>query len=301
MSQRRFLGIDGGGSKTAFCLIDEEGTIRKTITLGPSSIDSNPLPASASCLKEGVEQMGEPLDAVFAGIGGIATKEDRELVSSWIKECPNAEKAKVSAGNDVENAHAGALNGKDGIVLIAGTGSVAYGTKGDKRWRCGGYGYRAGDPGSSFAIGHMALRHLARYYDGREEKDPLDEEIASACHVHDVGELAHYFTSASRTEIAALSKTVTSLDSPLALKILKVQAEAAAEMVETVYRKLSFTTCPFSIIGGLGNAVTPYQATLLSRLKTNCPDLSFAPKEKEAYYGSALLAKKLWELNSVCP
>ena len=80
------------------------------------------------------------------------------------------ETTKIKAGNDVINALYGSLGGEDGIIIIAGTGSVSFGKNKDKIARAGGYCYQEGDAGSSYDLGYKALQHLARVIDNRYEE-----------------------------------------------------------------------------------------------------------------------------------
>ena len=206
------------------------------------------------------------------------------------------ENTKIDAGNDVINALYGGLGGKDGIILIAGTGSVCFGKNKDLYARSGGYCYQEGDAGSGYDLGMSALRHLARVLDGRCEETAFSKDLISATNCNSYETLAAYFINSSRTQVASLSKIVTKhQDNIYAKKIISNGVNEVLEMIRAVFNRLNFTdeTVELSVIGSLGNANTLYKEMLLSGLKQISSKIVFVEKRFDADYGSALKAKEV--------
>lgn len=291
-----YLGIDGGGSKTAFVIINDNNEVLYFKECGPTSLDTLPLDIIKKTLFEGVKDFNGKVKGIFAGIGGISCQKQIDDVKSILKELPLcAENTIVEAGNDVINALYGSLNGKDGIVLIAGTGSVCYGKHNNKYFRAGGYCYQEGDAGSSYYLGYLSLQYLARVLDKRANNSSFAKAIMKEINCYDYSSLASYFINANRTEIANLSKIVTKYsNNRYARKIIKNGVNEVLLMIKTVYKQLKFTEKTyFSIVGSLGNANTLYKELLLQGIGKISPNIVYIDKLSEAYIGSALKAKEV--------
>lgn len=297
MSDKKYyLGIDGGGSKTAFAIIDENNNLVYYKECGPSSLDTVSLNKIKEVFIEGTSSFKYQVDGVFAGLGGISSISQQEKINELIASLKIVKPStKIDSGNDCINALYGSLNGEDGIVLIAGTGSVCYGKHNDKYFRAGGYCYQEGDGGSSYYLGYRALQYLARVIDKRMKKSDLSEALKKEINCYDYSSLASYFVSANRTQIASLSKIVTKYSyCSYAKKIIKDGVDEVLLMIKTVYRELKFDQeIKFSIIGSLGNADTLYKELLLKGIKKIDERIIFVNKMNEAYFGSALKAKEV--------
>lgn len=297
MSDKKYyLGIDGGGSKTAFIIIDENKNIVYKKEAGPSSIDTVPLSVVKDVFIEGTKDFQYKVDGVFAGIGGICNDIQVNEIKEIIKTLPICkDNCKIDAGNDVINALYGGLGGKDGIIIIAGTGSVCFGKNKDKYARAGGYCYQEGDAGSSYDLGRKALQHLARVLDGRYEYTPFAEALIKATNCNDYSSLANYIINANRTQIASLSKIVTkNQEDKYANKIINDAVDEMLLMIKAVFNRLAFNEeiTYFSIIGSLGNADTLYKKYLLEQLPTISSSLKYIDKVYDASFGSSLKAKE---------
>lgn len=296
--KKYFLGIDGGGTKTAICLIDENMNIISSSVSGPSSYDTVTLETMKNNILNGINNLlydGE-IASVFAGIGGIAKKEDSEIVKKMLSTIPCLNKAIIEVDNDIVNAYYSALGNEDGIVVIIGTGSVAYGVHNNKSHRCGGYCYQEGDAGSSYDLGRKALQYYAKVIDKRLPASSFSQAIANEINIHNFGDLAHYFINATRTQIASLSKVVTAnAHDENARKIIINGVTEILEMIDAVFKELKFSTAKISIIGSLGNADTLYKEILLKEIGKR--KLTYVPLKYEAYLGSSIKALINYERN----
>ncbi len=292
-NNRYALGIDGGGSKTAFTLIDEEGNIAQSFVLNGTAFDTYSLEEIKEVFLSAKEKLIHAPDAVFAGIGGIMGERAKETCSSLLCEVFAA--PVCSSDNDSVNA-CYAIKGSGGsIILIAGTGSAAYGEYEQRRARSGGYCYQEGDLGSSYDIGRRALQYFGKGIDGRAEKGALFASIKDILGSDEPVAFASFMEKAGRKEIASFAKIVTMNESdPYSEKILIETSEEAYAMVEATYRRLNVDSgIPFGIIGGLGNADSLYRRHLLESVKSNLPHLKLYEGEIDAGKGSAYKAKEL--------
>ena len=175
MEHKYYLGVDGGGTKTAFALINEQKELIYLKEVGPSSLDTIDEQQIINVIYEGTKDINVKVDSIFLGIGGIYCQKQID----WIKEIVSKldivkKETKIDAGNDIISAFYGALSGEDGIVCIAGTGSVCYAKNKDQNIRIGGINYIEGDPGSAYDLGIHALRYLAKVIDYRKKGGPSE-------------------------------------------------------------------------------------------------------------------------------
>ena len=110
---------------------------------------------------------------------------------------------------DIEIALAAAFDEGPGIVVSAGTGSVAVGRdQSGKQHRIGGYGWQMGDEGSGYAIGRAALGAVSRAVDGRSPRTALSDRVLAASHSENFDALVRWAAGASPAEVAALAPHV---------------------------------------------------------------------------------------------
>src|SRR5678816_2149920 len=174
-----FLGVDGGGTKTAYALIDAEGNIRASHTSGSVSHLCEGFARAAALLGEGIRAVlreggiaAASVDFAFLGLGDYgedsATTEQMDAMPSGV-----IDSSKYRCGNDMICSWAGSLACRDGISVIAGTGSMAYGEYEGRTARAGGWGELIGDEGSAYWIAREGMNLFSRMSDGREVRGPL--------------------------------------------------------------------------------------------------------------------------------
>lgn len=263
-----FLGIDGGGTKTKFTLCDEKGAILAVHVQPTSHYLQIGLEGVTRVLAEGLGAVCDaggvvPGDITYAFVGcpgfgdtESATPSILSAVGKALGGIPH------SVGNDCESSLAGALAGKSGISLIAGTGSMGCGrNEAGTVLRCGGWHHAIGsDEGSGYWISWQLLKEFTRQSDGRDEKTPLYEAVKQALDITVDGDVITRVVdewAMDRTKVAALSRIIAGLydlGDPHAVRILSEAARELAEMAEALYRQLSFTGCvPVSYTGGVFN------------------------------------------------
>lgn len=180
-----FLGVDGGGTKTAYAVIDTEGQVHAH-HVGPSvSHLAEGFARAQELLTEGISKTLaiaslRPPEPEFTFIGLPAYGED-SASTAHMDAMPSAilPSDRYRCGNDMVCSWAGALGCEDGISVIAGTGSMAYGEYAGRTARCGGWGEIIGDEGSAYWIAREGMNLFSRMSDGRASRGPLYELVRS--------------------------------------------------------------------------------------------------------------------------
>jgi glucosamine kinase len=240
----RLLGVDAGGSGTRVVLL-EGGQV----TARPDGPPMNALLTAG--FADQLHDIIASADPTAAGIGlpGVrAADQARELGQALTRQagCP------VHVTGDPDTARCGAFLGAPGIVVIAGTGSVALGWDGERFARAGGHGFLLGDEGSAYWIGREAVRSALRF----EERDGGSELIHAAV-THTTGSSLDALISevsahpAQRRRLTVLAPAVTAVAGrdPEAQRIIQRAAEHLAALAESVRRRLG--PLPVSGTGGV--------------------------------------------------
>jgi N-acetylglucosamine kinase-like BadF-type ATPase len=263
---RLYLGVDGGGTKTALVLLDSEGTIRAThlapgsyyLTIGVEGLGT----LLAQAVNAVLAKAGASSDEVdFAFFGLPAYGEDTVLVGP-LSELPRRSlpAGQYLCGNDMICGWAGSLLCRDGISIVAGTGSICYGERDGAIARCGGWGELFSDEGSAYWIACRGLNLFSRMSDGRAAKGPLYAIVRERLKItEDLDLCAHVFSQleGDRAQIAQLSKWVTqaaAAGDAQAKSIVREAAEELALMVDATRRQLAFSDAepvPVSYSGGV--------------------------------------------------
>ncbi|MBL4630772.1 MAG: hypothetical protein JKY14_06280, partial [Paraglaciecola sp.] len=213
-----FLGVDGGGTKTAFILIDSQGNIlseheESTCYHLEVGVDGARQVIEQGMLETMSKAQKSVADLNYAFFGLPAYGEDSHL-TEFMDELPSnlLSKDKYQCDNDMVNGWAAAFGGGDGINIIAGTGSIAYGVKGNIVSRCGGWGELFSDEGSAYWIGCKGLNAFTRMSDGRINKGPLYEIIKTALNIEydlDITALILGKWQGERSKVASISSLVS--------------------------------------------------------------------------------------------
>jgi N-acetylglucosamine kinase-like BadF-type ATPase len=305
---RTFLGVDGGGSKTAFLLIDESGRLLASHTEGPAYYLEIGWDALTSMLARGIHatlQSGcvapEKLD--FAFIGLPAYGEDSKLLARLdAAPSPPLVPGRYRCGNDAACAWAGALACEDGINLVAGTGSIGYGEYDGRAARAGGWGELFSDEGSAHWIAREALSLFSRMSDGRTERGPwydlarthfglsADLDLCAAIYGDGRAGRSHIAALAPHVARAALAGDVQ------AAALFERAADELARIVDAVHLRLdvpAHASVAVSYSGGMFNERQLLLAPFLANLSKGARKYRAAPPRLPPVAGAALYAAKL--------
>jgi len=305
---RTYLGVDGGGSKTRFLLIDEAGKVLASHTEGPAYYLEIGLEALKAMLARGIEQTLQQAhlgggSVSYAFLGLPAYGEDRALLPALdaapLTALPHR---RYRCGNDMVCGWAGALAGADGINVVAGTGSIAYGECAGRSARAGGWGELFSDEGSAYWLAREGLRLFSRMSDGRSPRGALYERLRRHLALQDDLELcaAIYGKSlAQRSQLAQLSRLVAEAahaGDGAARALFAQAATELADLVDAVRAQLRVPQdmeLPVSYSGGVFELrdllLAPFQAALASRASRYRVLAARLPPDT----GAALYAAKL--------
>jgi N-acetylglucosamine kinase-like BadF-type ATPase len=213
-----FLGIDGGGTHTTAWIADHEGKVLARGQGGPSNPHKVGLPsaqreirraylAAVKSLKASLDSSRAPLlEAVGAGISGSDRPSLHDPLLGWMRRhIPAAHHLLTS---DAAIALAAALGDSAGIVVIAGTGSIAFARDDRGRLlRAGGWGVQFDDLGSGFDLGRKAVTAALQAFDGRGPRTRLLNRICRTLDLADI--TAVVSKQLEPQQIAALFPLVT--------------------------------------------------------------------------------------------
>lgn len=247
-----YLGVDGGGTKTALVLIDRDGNILATHAAAGSYYLTIGIDALGTLLADGVSALlakaglhAEDLDFAFFGLPAYG--EDTALTGTLNRLPRRFLPARTFlCGNDMICGWAGSLLCRDGINIVAGTGSICYGERSGVSARCGGWGELFSDEGSAYWIACRGLNLFSRMSDGRTARGPLYGIVRQRSSIREDLDLCGYVLSrlgGDRARIAQLCKWVT--EAALAgdggaAAIVKDAALELALMVDATCRQLGF-------------------------------------------------------------
>lgn len=249
------IGVDGGGTKTEAVAYNLEGEVVKTSLRGFANLlngKEEALDNIVNSIKEIIEDLGkEELKGIYLGIAGMEVGDNATNILEAVKEAFELEALLM---NDGELALKAMLKGEDGILVIAGTGSIVFGIHDDKVARCGGWGHLLGDEGSGYKISIDALKNILFEEDNSIEKSELSMAIMKEFNWNNVDEIVEFVYSSSKDEIAKVAPIVSKFAESgdnFAKGILEKEAIALAKTTQNVYEKLGFEKCSIGLVGGV--------------------------------------------------
>lgn len=250
-----YLGIDGGGTKTAFALVDACGNEIAALTLGASNPNDIGLDATCTLLGDGIDQVTKGFDraqiSLFAGIAGAATGDNAARLTAYLGTLGFA---KATCQSDLALSLAVCLGDADGIAVIMGTGSVSMGRKNGELFRAGGYGYLFGDAGSGFALGQGAILAALQAEDGSGAPTILREMVAAQCKKDRVPDALAEFYAGGKMEVARYAPLVFDAHAQgdaVATAILLTNVQAIASNIRALGTRMDKEHIHVVLCGGL--------------------------------------------------
>ena len=229
------MGVDGGGSKTRVLVGTAEGEVLATVEGGKSAVSPGEAQRSADVIAELVTRaLGEIAQpgvvfprVLYCGVAGTGRDEERRALHSALDAKELAEEVIIDSDGLI--AMYDAFDDRSGILLVVGTGSIAYGrSPAGEIVRCGGWGPTFGDEGSGGWIGKRALSIVAASSDGREPPTALLFPILAATQCDDVQDLVPWAKAADARAFASLVPVVfaaAAAGDPRANALLTLAAE----------------------------------------------------------------------------
>jgi glucosamine kinase len=236
--------------------------------------------------------------ALCVGVAGVGREPERQALWQAIVRRELADDVVVNT--DATIALEDAFGDGPGILLIAGTGSVAHG-RGPTGTvaRCGGWGPICGDEGGGAWIGRRALSVVTAAADGREPETALTGVVLTAAEVVAVDDLIAWAAQATSADLASLAPAVLQCadhGDPRAIALISFAAEELVLHVRTLARRLFVDEragAPVALAGGLLGRRSPLRARLEHRLKSAVPGAQLDPREVDPARGAVRGALRL--------
>jgi len=294
------LGIDAGGTKTVCLLADGRGVILAEGRGAGANLHAAGAQAVEQVLRavmsEAIGDRAIVPAAICLGIAGVDGEDEARVVRDMMRRI--APQSRVLVVNDALIALAAGARDAPGIVIIAGTGSIAYGRNaaGDAA-RAGGRGHMIGDEGSGYWIGREALAAVMRASDGRGPVTGLTREILTHFNVDDASRLPRivYDREMPRMRVAALGpivQRVAEQGDAVTTRILERAADELVLAARSVAAQLEMRGDEFTIYlaGGVFRVVPWLAKELPRRLAEVAPRCQVQILDEEPAVGAVWLA-----------
>jgi N-acetylglucosamine kinase-like BadF-type ATPase len=300
-----YLGIDGGGTKTAFALVDAQGHVHARHD-GPGSYYLEVgLDGVAQVLRDGIaatlHAAGVPLAALRHAFVGLPAHGEDSALQSTLDALPASMlgTGRYHCGNDMVCSWAGALAARDGISVVAGTGSIAYGEWQSRAARAGGWGEVFGDEGSAYWIAREGLALFSRMSDGRRPAGPLLGLVRQRLDLaSDLDLCAQANSDVGRSRLAQHARLVSeaaAAGDAQAQAILDVAASELAALAAAVRQRLEAdeaATVDVSYSGGVFGIGAQFSGAFEAALQRQHRGLRLVLPRFEPVLGAALYAAR---------
>lgn len=300
MMKLPYIGVDGGGTHARAVVIDSEGR-QLARRLGSAGIVDPRDPgraaaAVAQLVREALRDAGaSSAAALCCGLAGAGRPHEREAVRIALALEHLAER--VGVVGDAEAAMADAFPEGAGVLVVAGTGSIAWARAPDgATLRVGGWGLLLGDEGSGYDIALCGLRAVARAADGRATPTALTPVLLAAAAVREPDALIAWAAAATKAQIAALAPSVLTCAArgdDAAAAIRDHAVTALVQMTTVAARRSGATSLTVALTGGLLAGGGPLLAPVTEALRRQLPDVTITDRAVDAAMGAARIARSL--------
>jgi len=296
-----FLGADAGGSHSTVVI----GSPRKILGRadGPgAAMRPGGAAKSAAVLAETARRAAAqarvdlPVERAVVGAAGAGRAQEQAELAAALVEAGVARRVRVLTDGEV--ALATAFGAGPGILVNAGTGSIAYARDAaGELHRAGGYGWQLGDEGGGYWLGRRALDVAARSHDGRGEGSTLLARLLGALGLQDFDDLVRWTATATPAQMAALAPHVVNAAREGEGVARQAVDDAARELVElaaTLARHFPGTgPVSVAIAGGLLLPQSPLTTAFRDRLAAALKRARLVPEKIDSAVGALKLAAEL--------
>jgi N-acetylglucosamine kinase-like BadF-type ATPase len=300
------IGIDGGGTKTEAAVASLEGRIIAKYEAGPSNVFKVDAAASATalqnvidgCLRHAQASRSEVV-SICAGLAGVDRPTIQKQITDFLYKIIPIKK--ISVVGDATTALVGATEGEPGMVVISGTGSIAYGMNAQHvRARAGGWGHIVDDFGSGYDIVRNAFNEVFRAHDGLEPPTRLTQAFLKELGADNVDNLLiaihRDYTSASKiASLFPLVQSVADGGDIIANKLLERAGRDLSSTAEAVVRKLDLHNLKFicATAGGIFHSSRQVRDSFAWYVHRFAPRANVRFPRKTAVEGAVMLAHAL--------
>ena len=299
------IGIDGGGTRTRVMLADANGVTLSRVEGEGSAIRPGHESEAADLIQR---LIGEALAAAGRSetrpavcvVGVAGAGQERTAQALWSALASRRVADDVSVQADAVIAMDDAFGDNAGVLLIAGTGSVAFSKAPDGRLeRCGGWGPHIGDEGSAAWLGRRALSVVTASQDGREPETGLNGAILTHLELESLEELVPWASTAMPAALAALAPVVMQVAATGDLRanaLISLCVEELVLHVRTLARRCFLderAAIPVALAGGLLSRGSLVRKRLEQRLKSAVPGAIIRVEEVDGARGAGRRARRL--------
>ena len=293
------VGVDAGGTHTS-AVAALGGNVIGAFDGPPANLRTAGVEDAADMILRAIRTAlgGHDAAAVHVGAAGAGDEELAKRLQAALRA--HLSGVKLSVSNDALIALRAAVPSGDGVVLVAGTGSMAYAVAGDADARSGGFGHLLGDEGSAYAIGAAALRIALRSHDGRSPRTALTDALERSLAASDPQALLSAVAAEGRpvTRIASLASLVVRFADSGDRDAAKIVQSAALELFELVRSAASRAGLlqrefPIAFAGGLFAANSMLSYLVETRIAGDIPLARVVKGAPAPQFGALALAGNL--------
>jgi glucosamine kinase len=304
-----YLGIDGGGTKTT-CVVGDDANLLATATAGPSNIVRVGEAQARESLQQSVRQACAaagitPAQVARTCVGGSGAARP-ELAAIVRRILAEILPTPIDVVGDIQTSLEAAFGAGPGVIVIAGTGSIAYGRdRHGHTARAGGWGFAIGDEGSAHWIGRTAVASALRAADPRDSTSksnaapPASSLAAALCKswgVTSLDDLARAANSIPPPDFAALFPAVAASQDALARQVLSRAAAELAHVVAAVSHRLfakeDAAPVPVAMTGGVFRHSQPVREDFYNELRKLDPRAEIIPEVVDPVEGALRMARR---------
>lgn len=295
------VGIDGGGTKTAVTITRDQDDSLFSFTVGPINYNGGDADTIAANFVEIINQMKlycvdlQEVSHICIGAAGISNPQVTRFLEQHVRN--NGYTGPLTITGDQETALYGAQNAMQGIILIAGTGSICFGVNEQgERHRTGGYGHLIDDEGSGYSIGRDLLSVLVQAEDGRKTGTLIPAMVYEQLGFSTVKEIVGfvYDKNTTKKDIAQLAPIMTAACEKGDAHALAIAEKCAAnlyELVVPVIERLKLVDRPVAIAGSVLQKSRFVKEALERKLIQSYPQTKLMLPIQDAAYGAVLLGR----------
>ncbi|HEX3072616.1 MAG TPA: BadF/BadG/BcrA/BcrD ATPase family protein [Ignavibacteriales bacterium] len=299
-----FIGMDGGGTKTACVLVDTNlkalhkcaGGASNFLIIGTDTVSRHLSNLINECLSSAKIKADE-ISGIVLGTTGAGRRNDAEKMENDFTEFAKTSglgTLSFRVESDARVALEGAFAGRPGSILIAGTGSIMFGkdVKGEIH-RVGGFGRFIGDEGSGYSIGRKGLKELAKSYDGRGATTLLSKLASAKFELTSPESIinAVYKNNFDIASIAPLVIEAAEKNDDVCLNILNEECMELMLHITAMKKKINTDILNISLIGGIVSSDNFFSRIFNKRVSENFPFAKIKLPEFPPEIGAAIMAK----------
>ena len=297
-----FLGMDGGGTQTTAAVSDERGRVLAQAVTGPSnplkvgfnSSQHELLRAARQALRKARVKPRE-VNAVCVGLAGVDRPPVHRRLLSWLRRSVPARSYLLTS--DAAIALEAAVGNRPGVIVISGTGSIAYARDARGRVsRSGGWGLPFDDVGSGYDLGRGAIVAALRALDGRGPHTILTPKLRRALRLRNVTQvILRRYTPAEIAALAPLVQEVARSHDRVALALCDQAGRDLAELAAALLKRLGWLrrSVPIVCAGGVFASSAKIRRAFAQRLHHYAPRARVALLRRPAVEGALALARHL--------